>query len=230
MNGDASALDLFGTDEPVAERRILTAGPLSAILEGGNLRTICFAGVEAVRAINYLARDASWGTYKAELSNMRISEGDAAFEIGYEGLCAGPQGSFSYRMKIVGNASGLLTMEAEGVALTDFPTNRTGFVVLHPSEAAGGRLTIRHSDGEIVETTFPETISPDQPRRKNDRQPRMAAAGGRSPVREGMAECYRAPRRGSRRPGAQTPGPEFGSQGGREKSHCRCTPSRYERQ
>ena len=74
MSADVSALDLFGTDEPVAERRLLTAGPLSAILEDGNLRTICFAGVEAVRAINYLARDGSWGTYKASQSNIAITE------------------------------------------------------------------------------------------------------------------------------------------------------------
>ena len=60
MSAGVSALDLFGTDEPVAERRLLTAGPLSAILEDGNLHTICFAGVELVRAINYLARDSSW--------------------------------------------------------------------------------------------------------------------------------------------------------------------------
>jgi hypothetical protein len=163
VNGEVSALDLFGTEEPVAERRTLTAGPLTAILEDGNLRTICFTGIEVVRAINYLARDASWGTYKAELSNIRVSEGKIAFKVTYEGLCAGPQGSFSYRMKIVGNASGVLIMQAEGVGLTDFPTNRTGFVVLYPSEAAGGKLTIRHSGGEIEETTFPEDISPDQP-------------------------------------------------------------------
>lgn len=163
MSSNLSAFDLFGTDQPAAERRILTAGPLSAVLEDGHLRTISFNDVEAVRAINYLARDASWGTYKAELSNMLISEGEAAFEVSYEGLCAGPQGSLSYRMKITGKASGALTLEAEGVALSDFPTNRTGFVVLHPSEAAGGRLSIRHSDGRIEETVFPDAISPDQP-------------------------------------------------------------------
>lgn len=119
--------------------------------------------MEVVRAINYLARDASWGTYKAELSNMRISEDGTSFELRYDGLCAGPQGRFAYRMKIRGDASGELTLQADGVALTDFPTNRTGFVVLHPSEAAGKRLTIRHSDGSIEETTFPKLISPDQP-------------------------------------------------------------------
>ncbi|UDL88753.1 hypothetical protein LGH82_27130 [Mesorhizobium sp. PAMC28654] len=163
MSGEATALELFGTEQPVAERRMLTAGPLTVILEDGNLRTICFAGIEAVRAINYLARDASWGTYKAELSNIRISEGEGGFDVGYDGLCVGPQGRFSYRITITGTAAGVLTMEAEGVALTDFPTNRTGFVVLHPSEAAGGRLTIRHSEGQIEETVFPEPISADQP-------------------------------------------------------------------
>lgn len=163
MSGETGTLDLFGTDERLAERRMLSAGPLTVILEDGNLRTICFAGIEVVRAINYLARDASWGTYKAELTNLLISEHKAAFEVTYDGLCNGAQGRFSYRMKITGKASGVLTLEAEGVALTDFPTNRTGFVVLHPSEAAGGRLTIRHSDGRIEETVFPEAISPDQP-------------------------------------------------------------------
>lgn len=154
---------LFGTDEPIARRHLLKAGQLTATLEDGNLRTISFAGVEVVRGINYLARDASWGTYKSELSNIRISEGESIFEVAYDGLCAGPQGRFSYRMTMTGNASGVLTLEAKGNALTDFPTNRTGFVVLHPSEAAGGRLTIRHSDDRIKETVFPEAISPDQP-------------------------------------------------------------------
>lgn len=155
--------DLFGTDEPVPERRLLSAGPLSAILEDGNLRSIRFAGIEAVRAVNYLARDTSWGTYKAALSECSIEESDGLFEISYRGLCAGEEGRFAYRMHIRGEASGRLTLEAEGEALTDFPTNRTGFVVLHPAETAGGRLTIGHSDGSIEETVFPQAISPDQP-------------------------------------------------------------------
>lgn len=163
MTANTDAVALYGTDEPPPERRLLTAGPLTAVLEDGNLRTIAFSGVEVVRAVNYLARDTSWGTYKAKLSNVTISEREASFEVGYDGLCAGPQGNFSYRMTIRGDASGELILEADGVALTDFPTNRTGFVVLHPAEAAGGRLSIRHSNGEVEETTFPALISPDQP-------------------------------------------------------------------
>ena len=44
------------------------------MLEDGNLRDICFDGVEIVRAINYLARDASWGTFKPALSNLEITQ------------------------------------------------------------------------------------------------------------------------------------------------------------
>ncbi len=51
----------------------LVAGPLSAVLEDGNLRDIRFGGVEIVRAINYLARGDSWGTFKPVLSNLNIA-------------------------------------------------------------------------------------------------------------------------------------------------------------
>jgi hypothetical protein len=59
---DADALALFGTTEPVPEKRQLKAGPLTAILEEGNLRTISFGGIEVVRAVNYLSRLISRGT------------------------------------------------------------------------------------------------------------------------------------------------------------------------
>jgi len=163
MTETIDAVALFGTTQPVPERRLLQAGPLSAILEEGNLRTIRFGGVEAVRAVNYLARDTSWGTYAAELSGLEVEEMEDGFRVAYRGLCAGPEGRYSYRMSIRGEVSGRLVLEADGEALTDFPTNRTGFVVLHPSEAAGAPLTVRHSDGTVKETRFSEIISADQP-------------------------------------------------------------------
>jgi hypothetical protein len=162
MSHNVDALALFGTAEPPAERRQLRAGRLSAILEDGNLRTIGFDGVEGVRAVNYLARDTSWGTYRAQISNLRIEEGADAFSVSYDALCEG-EGRFSYTMRIRGEASGRLVMEAEGEALTEFPTNRLGFVVLHPAETGGKKLTVRHTDGRTEDTAFPEAISADQP-------------------------------------------------------------------
>src|SRR5262245_4726587 len=104
MSDSVDRFALFGTGEPPPVRRTLRAGPLSAILEEGNLRTIRYGGVEVVRAINYLARDGAWGTYRAELSNLAIEESDDAFSVAYDGLCSEPEGRFAYHMKISGEA------------------------------------------------------------------------------------------------------------------------------
>jgi hypothetical protein len=156
-------LELFGTDEPPPDRRHLLAGPLSAVLEDGNLRDIRFGGVEIVRAINYLARDASWGTFKPEISNLRIRQNENTFAVDYDGLCGEPGSGFAYTVRIRGEASGRLTMEANGTALADFLTSRTGFVILHAAEVAGARMSLIHSNGTREETFFPRPISADQP-------------------------------------------------------------------
>jgi len=160
---NATPRELFGTDEPQPEQRLLRAGRLTAVLEDGNLRYIRFAGVEVVRAINYLARDASWGTYKPALANLCVSEQRDRFHVTYDGRSGDENNQLAYRVEIEGTAAGLLTVHAEATALTDFTTNRTGFVVLHPAAAAGGALTITHTDGRMERTTFPRLISADQP-------------------------------------------------------------------
>src|SRR3954465_3461748 len=129
MNAPADPLSLYGTPEPLPERRLLRAGPLSAVLENGNLRDIRFAGIEIVRAVNYLARDEAWGTMAATLADLAVAETPTAFDVRYSGCCEGPGGRFRYAMHIRGEASGRLLLEADGEALSDFHTNRTGFVV-----------------------------------------------------------------------------------------------------
>ena len=69
-----------------------------------------------------------------------------------------------YSAKITGTADGRLDIRRRGEAVTDFVTNRTGFVVLHPiAGVAGAPATVEEVDGKIVETNFPELISPGQP-------------------------------------------------------------------
>ena len=159
----SSALKLFGTDEPVPETPLLRAGPLEASLDAGNLRHIKLGGREAIRAISYIVRDRNWGTYNPEISNLRVDQDPAGFRVTYDAVCRDAQQAFAYRATITADARGQLSFVVDGEAQSEFTTNRTGFVVLHPSEAAGGRLTIHHSDGQIEETVFPEAISPDQP-------------------------------------------------------------------
>ena len=158
-----SLIDLFGTDEPQPQRRTLTAGQLSVVLEAGNLRDIRFGGVEILRAVNYLARDTSWGTYAAVLADEQTTEAEGRFSARYTARCEGPQGRLDYVISITGDADGTLVFRAEATAITDFPTNRVGFVLLHPAEAAGTALRIEQADGTLHDIRFPDLIDPNPP-------------------------------------------------------------------
>ena len=49
-------------------------------------------------------------------------------------------------------------------ALSDFVTNRTGFVVLHPLEGVSGApVEVEHVDGSVEQSRFPELIDPTCP-------------------------------------------------------------------
>lgn len=160
----SDAIKLFGTDEPPAETRLLTAGPLSAELDGGNLRYVRFGGAEAIRAISYVSRDQFWGTYNPALSDFVVDQRPDSFTVTYTAVCEGEGQRLTYRATITGAANGDLTFAATGVGDTDFLTNRTGFVVLHGVDGiAGEPCLVEHVDGSIEETVFPILIDPKQP-------------------------------------------------------------------
>lgn len=163
QSGSERAKRLYGTSEPLASYRILRAGPLSARLEDGNLRAIRFAGQECLRAVSYIIRDKDWGTYRPPLRNLLIEENGTGFRITYEGSCESPHSTLNFHAEIVGEAAGRLTFTVEATPDGPFETNRCGFNVLHPLEAAGRPVTIEHTDGSVEETVFPELIEPWQP-------------------------------------------------------------------
>ena len=155
---------LFGTDEPPVETRLLRAGPLSVELDAGNLRYIRYDGHEAIRAVSYVVRDRYWGTFNAEIENLEVEETADGFTITYDAECKDATQSFRYAAKITGNADGTLRFEGVGSPVTDFLTNRTGFVVLHPVAGVSGfPAEVEHVDGRVVKTAFPERIDPKQP-------------------------------------------------------------------
>jgi hypothetical protein len=158
------AVRLFGTEEAVEPPRRLRAGELTADLEAGNLRYIRFGGVELLRAVSFIVRDRNWGTYNPEISNLSIRESGNAFNVTYDAVCRDSAQSFRYSAEIVGAGDGRLTFKGKGLAETDFLTNRTGFVVLHPVDGVAGRpVRIEHVDGEVVAGAFPALIDPVQP-------------------------------------------------------------------
>jgi D-apionolactonase len=158
------AVRLFGTDEPVEPPQLLRAGKLSAELEAGNLRYIRYDGVELIRAISYIVRDRNWGTYNPEITNLEVTGDDKQFRVTYDAEVGDADQTYRYSAEITGEAGGRLIFKGVGEALTDFVTNRTGFVVLHAVEGVAGRpASVEHVDGRTVDGAFPELIDPLQP-------------------------------------------------------------------
>ena len=134
-NQISDSVRLYGTEESVEAPRILRAGPLSAELEAGNLRHIRYHGREMIRAISFIVRDKNWGTYAPQISQLDFQESFSSFRVSYE---ASVEGEFCYSAVITGDANGSLSFSGKGNAISDFLTNRTGFVVLHPIEGVSG--------------------------------------------------------------------------------------------
>ncbi len=155
---------LFGTDEPVTPTRVLRAGPLSAELDAGNLRYIRLGGTEVLRAISFIVRDRNWGTYSPLIDSLEIEEHTDSFRIAYQATCKDDTQELRYTTQITGHADGALRFDSVATGVTDFLTNRTGFVVLHGVEGVSGRpAEVLHVDGSVERASFPDLIDPVQP-------------------------------------------------------------------
>ncbi len=157
------ALMLFGTGEPPAPRETLTAGPLTCVLEQGAIRDVRWHGVEVLRGVAYLLRDRDWATPPAAIDALAIERGADGFTVTYGARFAADGHTLRCQARITATAEGRFAFAVEGIADGAIETNRCGFVVLHPAGFAGMTLEVRHTDGTIEPTRFPETISPGQP-------------------------------------------------------------------
>jgi len=119
-------------------------------------------GHEVLRGIDFVVRDENWGTYRPELRLRERIEGPNGVRLVFEGSVA--DGALVYELAITADLGGGLDCRAVAEAKRDFPTNRTGFTVLHPIQGvAGAPATVEHTNGGVERGRFPERISPGQP-------------------------------------------------------------------
>src|ERR1700722_1264714 len=119
-----------------------------------------------IRAVSFVVRDKNWGTYAPQIAQLDFREEPETFRVSYEATVVEKDQEFRYAAAITGKSDGSLRFSGKGTAISDFLTNRTGFVVLHPIEGvAGAACTIEHVDGTSEETRFPFLIDPVQPMR-----------------------------------------------------------------
>jgi len=157
-------LFLTGTASLEPPVRRLDAGALSATYDRGALRWVRWHGREILRGLSFLVRTPGWGTPDAEISDLAIAESADRFSVGYSARYRYGASVVSARIRFTGTADGTLNATASILPETDFETNRTGFVVLHPLDGVVGReLGVEHASGGTEAFVMPEAISPGQP-------------------------------------------------------------------
>jgi hypothetical protein len=74
----------YGRDEAPAAPRLLTAGPVTALLEGCDLRYVKVRGLEVVRRLCVSVRDPNWNTIPGELRQFDARVGRDGFQIRFQ--------------------------------------------------------------------------------------------------------------------------------------------------
>ncbi len=152
----------YGSDEPLPERRLLRAGPLSAVLENGDLRYIRLDDGVVVLRLYGAVRDRNWDTIESHFRSYAVEERDGGFEVSYTAECVSDEVDFVWQGTLIGTPEGVITATFAGEARAAFARNRIGWCVLHPMGLAGLPVATETPDGP-VEGSFPVAISPTQP-------------------------------------------------------------------
>lgn len=153
-----------GVDLPLFEGIPLRSGPLTLLYEEGNLRYIKWGEREVIRRIHVAVRDSIWRTIGEQLTNVKLRLNDDSFNIVYEMENVEGAIDFAWQAEISGTPSGTITFRMKGIARSNFWCNRVGFCVLHPMrECKAAKCVVRHGDGTLLESTFPNALSPHAP-------------------------------------------------------------------
>jgi D-apionolactonase len=139
----------------------LQAGPLSLLLENGELRRIRWGDHEVIRRIYTSLRGPDWGPIPALLSEQKIEAGPDSFTASFALVHRHAKFDFTWTVTIQGTAEGTLSFYAHGKAATAFSTNRASICVLHPlRECVGQPVRFSSNDGAEQLAHFPESIEP----------------------------------------------------------------------
>jgi hypothetical protein len=150
-------------DVALSDVRWLSAGGLSAELDQGSLRHICFNGLELLSEISFFVRDADWGTWPGRTSGATLTTTAEGFVVDFQGR-AGPAGDdLVWDARITGTTAGHLTYACVARVQRTLLTNRTGFILIHPLAMAGTPIEVLTCAGTKQSGHFPTLIEPWQP-------------------------------------------------------------------
>lgn len=152
----------YGIDADLPATRPLRAGPVRLVLENADLRYVSFGDTLIVLRVYLAVRDRNWDTIEPVFTTFNVTDQGDSFRAELEAEHISDDVDFAWSGIIEGNIDGTISYRMDGAPRRPFKKNRIGFCVLHPMQLAGARATIGMPAG-IVESSFPERISPDQP-------------------------------------------------------------------
>src|SRR5262249_46811078 len=71
----------YGIDAPLPERRTRRAGPLTAVLENGDLRYVRAGDVEVVRRLYMAVRNRNWDTIEPRYTSFDVQDRGDSFTV-----------------------------------------------------------------------------------------------------------------------------------------------------
>ena len=151
---------VHGRDERLQQLTPLRAGPLTAALDGVDLRYVKHGELELVRRIYVAVRDRNWNTIPGTASHVEVDSRPDAFAVHFRVRHASPDTDFAWDGAIVGTPEGRITFTMDGRGARDMSYNRIGFCVLHPWRETAGRPFRCESPAGTVEGTLPLLVAP----------------------------------------------------------------------
>src|SRR5258708_682969 len=113
---------------PVARHKV-RAGPLSAVLEGADLRRVQYGGVEIAQRVYVAVRDQAWNTIPAIYDHWRLDIAEDHFSASFQARHRHGDIDFSWHGHITGAVDGTIAYTMDGVAPAAFLYNKIGFNV-----------------------------------------------------------------------------------------------------
>jgi hypothetical protein len=140
--------------------RTLRAGPVTAELDGTDLRYVRVGDREVVRRMYAAVRDGSWNTIQPRLGPVEVNEDRHGFRVTFDARHTSQDIDFAWQGTIAGDSDGRITYSLEGEALEDTEYARIGICVHHPlRECAGRPYSARTPQGTIA-GELPTLIAP----------------------------------------------------------------------
>jgi hypothetical protein len=137
----------------------VSAGPIRAKLEEGELRYLRVGDEEIVRRIYFAVRDGNWATAMPKFTHMKVDKAADHFTVLMAAECRMGKVDFAWTGTITGTADGKITFHAEGTPGADFDSNRIGLCVLLGTPSLAGQEF--ETDGTTpAKGTFPALVSP----------------------------------------------------------------------